>query len=51
MDWNQITKHPLRFFIVLAALVIAYYYWASPYQNCVRNTKAGKFECGQLHRW
>jgi len=47
MDWNNIIKHPLFLIGAVAAIVIAFYYIASPYQNCVR--KNGSNICGQYH--
>ena len=40
MDWNNIIKHPLFLIGAVAAIVIAFYYIVSPYQNCVRDKNA-----------
>lgn len=40
MDWNNITKHPLFLIGAVAVILIAFYYIASPYQNCVRDKNA-----------
>ena len=49
-DWNKITRHPLFLIGVVAVIAIAFYYVASPYENCVRRGIAESW-CGNYNSW
>ena len=60
MDWlnHPLTKHPLTIILVVAVVVVAFYFAFSPYQICMRanyaewrdhETRSG--ECQYRNRW
>lgn len=51
LDWDYITRHPLFLIGVVAVILIVFYYFASPYENCVRDGLLSGIGCGKYHSW